>query len=81
MEFRLTYEGALFAHQHEKKIPQRNKHVHSIRQEFHNQLKLLWHAHPILSALKSAPAEYHEFPRPPVMQVFRHDGFNWLPIV
>jgi hypothetical protein len=81
MEFRLTYEGALYAHQDHRRLPQRNAHIHSIRREFHKQLDLLWRSHPILQELKSKPAEYSRPPRPPMLQIFAHDGFNWLPIV
>jgi hypothetical protein len=82
MEFRLTYEGELLAQQGEDRIPQRNKHVHSIRRKFHPQLKTLWHEHPILDALRNASWEYCNKPNgPKLRQVFTQDGFNWLPIV
>jgi len=81
MEFRLTYEGALYVHQDSRRLPQRNAHVHSIRKEFHKQLDVLWRSHPILLELKSKPPEYSQPPRPPTLQIFPHDKFNWLPIV
>jgi hypothetical protein len=81
MEFRLTYEGRLLSHKDAIAHPRRSLHVHDIRRKFHKQLKALWNEHPILSNLKNAEPEYHKPPRPAVMQTFKHDGFNWLPIV
>jgi hypothetical protein len=82
MEFHLTYEGALFAHQDDKKILQRNEHVHSIRRQFHEQLKVLWHSHPILNALRTASDEYCNKPNgPKLREIFDEQAFNWLPIV
>jgi hypothetical protein len=70
MEFRLTYEGALYAHQDSEKMPQRNEHVHLIRREFHDQLTVLWHNHPVLVDLRNAPPAYH---LPPASA--RHEDF------
>jgi len=81
MEFRLTYEGALYAHQQERKVLNRNVHVHSLRKRFHKQLKELRRCHPILSSLDAAPPAYHLPPHPPVRQIFTEEGFRWLPIV
>ena len=81
MEFRLTYAGALYAHQDSRRLQNRSDHVHDIRRKFHEQLKVLWDNHPILLGLRNAPPDYHLPPHPPVMQFFKHDGFNWLPIV
>src|SRR5262249_44789038 len=81
MEFRLTYAGRLLAHRDDGRLPQRKLHVHDIRREFHKQLNALWDDHPVLRALKNKPCAYHKAPRPGVMHVFKHAGFNWLPIV
>jgi hypothetical protein len=80
MEFRLTYAGRLLAHKDTGKLRERSLHVHDIRQAFHKQLQVLWEEHPILNALKNAPPEYHKPPHPPVMKVFRSDGFRWIPV-
>jgi hypothetical protein len=78
----LTYEGALFAHQGEDRVRQRNAHLHSIRRDFHGQLKVLWHSHPILNALRTASEEYCNRPHGPrLREKFQEGSFNFLPIV
>jgi hypothetical protein len=82
MEFRLTYAGKLLAHKDGAALPERSLHVHSVRREFHKQLKALWTAHPVLTELHEKPPEWHAArPGPPMMQIFKRDGFDWLPIV
>jgi hypothetical protein len=39
MHFRLVYDGALLAHRHGERLPERSLHVHDIRRKFHAQLK------------------------------------------
>lgn len=51
MQFRLTYEGLLFATQRDPENDQRDKradHKHGIRRAFHAQLKRLWEIMPHL---------------------------------
>ena len=51
MEFRLTYQGPLYAEQTERKQGQRDNrasHKHDIRKAFHHQLKRLWDVTPFL---------------------------------
>jgi hypothetical protein len=80
MEFRLTYSGALKAHRDDKRLA-RTQHVHDIRQQFHSQLKELWATHPVLcgesiTVLTGGPTNL-----PSMREVFKQDGFNWLPMV
>jgi hypothetical protein len=83
MEFRLTYDGPLKAHRDDKRFTERTLHVHDIRRKFHGQLKKLWATHPTLLHYDEGPHVLTtEGPEPPSMrEVFKHDGFNWLPIV
>jgi hypothetical protein len=52
MEFRLVYEGDLFAH-NDARQQGRAQHKHAIRKAFHKQLKALWSHHPVLIAHRS----------------------------
>ncbi|MPZ34842.1 MAG: hypothetical protein GEV13_28300 [Rhodospirillales bacterium] len=70
MEFRLTYEGPLYA-QNNRESPGRRKHKHDLRRYFHPQLKALWTKHPALLDLRGNELW------PP----YRREGFNWQPIV
>jgi hypothetical protein len=47
-------------------------------------LKKLWNDHPVLQQIKrdgSSVELYVGRGAPPLNQIFRHDGFNWLPMV
>lgn len=48
MDFRLTYSGPLLSTKDEQRVPMRSRHVHAIRQRFHEQLRNLWRRHPVL---------------------------------
>ncbi len=75
MEFRLTYAGKLLSHK-----GGRSGHVHDIRQKFHEQLKILWHEHPVL---KRGYPSGSNIPDPETMwgETFRVKEYNWKPIV
>ena len=82
MEFRLTYSGPLKAHRDDKRLTERSLHVHEIRQKFHAQLKKLWTLHPALLPDRGPHVFISEGPELPSMhELFKHDGFEWLPIV
>ncbi len=85
MEFRLTYAGRLLAHKDDGKLRQRSLHVHDVRKEFHKQLKVLWSEQPILRQIQkdgsSVELVFGTEGYPNLNQIFRHDGFNWLPMV
>ncbi len=87
MEFRLTYAGPLLAHQEAGKtrLRERSLHVHAIRKVFHKQLKELWSGHPVLAQVQrndsSVELVYGSGECPPLNQIFKRDGFNWLPMV
>ena len=74
MEFRLTYAGKLLAHR-----GGRLRHIHAIRQAFHEQLKYLWNEHPVLSLGHSSGPT---IPDPETMwgRTFPQNGVNWKPI-
>ena len=76
MEFRLTYAGELLSHRDDKRLAERSLHVHAIRKVFHQQLKSLWSKHPTLAAYVSYFGAQGKDP----MKIFRHAGFNWLPL-
>jgi hypothetical protein len=46
VEFRLTYEGPLYAASNSG--PRRPRHKHEIRRVFHKQLRTFWGGHPFL---------------------------------
>ena len=75
MEFRLTYAGKLLAHRRG-----RSKHIHAIRQVFHEQLKSLWNEHPVLSR---DPSSEPTTPDPESIweKTFPQHGYNWKPII
>lgn len=82
MEFRLTYEGVLKAHRDDRRLPERTLHVHEIRQKFHSQLKKLWSCHPALvNNTSQGLLLWGGLPSPSMRETFKHDGFDWLPIV
>jgi hypothetical protein len=58
MQFRLTYEGQLFASQpgniSARNGDKRGDHKHKLRQIFHHQLKRLWEVTPFLNTGKSS---------------------------
>ena len=83
MDFRLTYAGPLLAHQDGAPLPNRTAHVHQLRQCFHKQLKVLWAEHPIMQQVAregTSVSLYVGSGAPPLNEVFKHDGFNWLPM-
>ena len=54
MQFRLTYQGTLLSETSKGYLANaRATHKHSIRKQFHMQLKRLWHIHPYLKAALS----------------------------
>ncbi|HUC61794.1 MAG TPA: hypothetical protein VMF53_07545 [Alphaproteobacteria bacterium] len=58
MQFRLTYEGQLFATQKDPVSGQpdaRADHKHEIRKQFHNQLRHVWETSPALSVRENYP--------------------------
>jgi hypothetical protein len=84
MEFRLTYAGRLLAHTTSNRMRTRSYHIHDIRKEFHKQLKVLWASHPVLQEIRqhgSSVFLYAGSGAPPLNQIFKHDGFNWMPMV
>jgi hypothetical protein len=88
MEFRLTYAGPLLAHRDtgasRERLRERSRHVHEIRRALHTQLKILWAEHPILRQIAKNGSSVDLWVgsgAPPLNQIFRHDGFNWLPMV
>lgn len=61
MRFRLTYEGPLQARQKDAEAWQRDPGaalIHSIRQDFHKQLKLLWETNRFLSEATAYPPSF-----------------------
>ena len=72
MQFRLTYEGPLYATQRDAEAGQRTKHSsnrHTLRMAFHKQLELLWAEYPSLSpAPTSDEFTFMTFRRPSAMQ-------------
>jgi hypothetical protein len=84
---RLTYAGRLLAHKDTEKLRERSLHVHDIRKDFHRQLKVLWACHPTLQEISEHEAggsrqpSFLGEPLVRMVQIFKHDGFNWLPIV
>ena len=92
MQFRLTYEGPLFATQRDPISGQQDKrgvHKHDIRQMFHVQLKRLWDIVPHLKAgTDSGPNPLtfggaQQAPRDIASLSARHSlyGWNFVPLV
>lgn len=93
MQFRLTYEGTLFASQGEKINSQKDSrvdHKHDIRQKFHDQLKRLWDITPHLrTGSRSGPSALvmQQSPVAPPRDVasmsarYSHYGWNFVPLV
>jgi hypothetical protein len=90
MQFRLFYQGPLFASQGDAwngQIDKRANHKHDIRRAFHKQLKHLWSIHPALME-KTGSAEIFggaAEPQRPLAEVtaeqFDRCGMNWVPLV
>ena len=83
MEFRLTYAGRVHAHRDDKRLEDRSLRVHEIRREFHKQLRVLWDRHPVMGEVRQHGASVNLYVgggAPPLNTIFRHDGFDWLPI-
>jgi hypothetical protein len=92
MQFRLTYEGLLFATQRDPLTGQQDKrgtHKHSIRQVFHDQLRHLWDIVPFLKAGGSSGpgivtyGGLQPLPRDIASLSARHSlyGWNFVPLV
>ena len=75
MELRLTYAGSLLAHKRG-----RSKHIHTIRQQFHEQLKFFWTEHPVLNSDSPLGSG---IPDPETLwgKSFFQNGCKWKPIV
>jgi len=84
MEFRLTYQGPLFADRGRDDLREaRRKHIHAIRHHFHKQLKELWN---VESRLKWMLGVRPDVSSPLTwMQQFAKDnerhGINWAPLI
>jgi hypothetical protein len=88
MEFRLTYQGPLFANRSDDTRPPRLKHMHVIRTTFHRQLSELWN---LDSRLKRYVGKSHALepdgskkpysPLENLQKLYRHSGINWAPLV
>lgn len=82
LEFTLVYEGELFAYRED-----RAPHKHSIRKQFHPQLRLLWEhklAHWMTSNRVSATVRQYEAGPPKVEQIawnFQRGPFQFVPLV
>lgn len=92
MQFRLTYEGPLFATQKDPvsgQVDRRSDHKHFIRQAFHPQMKRLWEITPFLrNGASSGPgALIVDGPGDPIYDqatlAARHAkyGWNFVPLV
>jgi hypothetical protein len=93
MEFRLTYEGPLYATQREPTGGQTDKkadHKHHIRRVFHNQLKRLWEITPfLLKGERTGGSELLIAGGPPpkienmqsLAAKYSLYGFNFVPLV
>ena len=88
MEFRLTYQGPLFATQRDPvtgQIDKRADHKHDIRRVFHGQLKRLWQITPFLTKPRAirvgayAGSEAHDIAT--LSAKNQHYGFNFVPLV
>ncbi len=77
MEFRLTYDGPLYAHREDKQAPRRAAQKHEIRQKFHPQLRNLWQRNATLRSLTELGASHPKEARTPIVE----NGFHWLPLV
>ncbi len=93
MEFRLTYEGPLYARQRDPisgQLDGGRDHKHTIRKRFHSQLRQLWEITPFLRTGKSSGPELGgyvkttlpQFPNKDVLaKRFSLFGFNFVPLV
>lgn len=93
MQFRLTYEGPLYATQHDPVRGQpdkRKEHKRVLRKRFHPQLKRLWEITPFLNtAGKSGPSfivvSMTERESPPSRELLSRRysmyGYNFVPLV
>jgi hypothetical protein len=93
MEFRLTYNGALYSTQGDPPEHQKDKragHKHTLRRVFHKQLKRLWEITPYLRNEEGIPhlwtmkrmlksKEPHSIER--LSAKHAHFGFNFVPLV
>lgn len=97
MEFRLTYEGPLYATQRDPidgQVDRRAGHKHDLRRVFHQQLKRLWKTMPALSSVPlglrpggGAAFDITVIGNPPASNIDKlaaeHAifGFNFVPLV
>jgi hypothetical protein len=86
MEFRLTYEGALYAASNSG--AKRPKHKHEIRRVFHKQLKSFWGGHPFLrEAIVTDPQYGNRDPtkrkllKDELADKYERCGYNFVPLV
>lgn len=87
MEFRLVYQGDLFAEnegrsQNHQWREKRAKHKHEIRKEFHRQLKELWAIHPGLKSY-GALRHYSSSDKTQLEIIagnFEENGFRFVPL-
>jgi hypothetical protein len=88
MEFRLIYQGSLFADRGEPPQNQRDyraPHKHNLRKAFHKQLKRLWEVTPFLQNPRqiriggSGGAEAHDIAT--LSAKHSHYGFHFVPLV
>jgi hypothetical protein len=82
MDFRLTYEGRLFANNEENEL-KRAPHKHVIRKIFHKQLKKLWYHHPVLK--ERTELRHYTGGGKTMLEVeadkFKEHGYSFVPLV
>jgi hypothetical protein len=93
MQFRLTYDGPLYATQHDPVRGQpdkRKEHKHDLRRCFHQQLRKLWEITPFLNtaggnALSFIVGRMDERDKPPsrdeLAKRYSLYGYNFVPLV
>jgi len=82
MEFRLTYQGPLYADRGEDDRRQsRLLHKHSIRRHFHKQLCELWDVDSRLKPFATRPSPIHESDVEKLSKLFERGGIRWMPLV
>jgi hypothetical protein len=85
VEFRLTYEGPLYAASNSGS--RRVRHKHEIRRIFHKQLRIFWDGHPFLNKAIVIDPEigYSHSPRVPLKddlgKKYARCGYNFVPLV
>ena len=85
MEFRLTYEGPLYAASNSGS--RRAKHKHEIRKAFHRQLRALWQGHPFLKQAIVVDPQYgarvagRKLLREELADKYARCGYSFVPLV